>query len=229
MLLLLLFLLLLRCAIHTICGIHTTLPACTDHGVTTPMPGIAVTSSPEGFVVRGEGRFPNLERWFDALETRPSYLGIKSDYYTHCHDLPPQLGGARHMHTQLQPHDSMRDAISAMQLARASQRVCQSHQYQLCNPLSATCRILAQTAIYLCHQQAAAPCQRQNHTLQQSTAVTARAGTSHSLPSTQPSSPMHLGRPPRLTACSQPPSWWATTPPSPGLRCGAPAKKAPAP
>jgi glutathione S-transferase len=47
----------------------------------------------KGFVVRGEGMFPRLEAWFAAMERRPSYLGFKSDYYTHCHDLPPQLGG----------------------------------------------------------------------------------------------------------------------------------------
>ncbi len=40
-----------------------------------------------------QGRWPNLERWFAAMEARPAYLGFKSDYYTHCHDLPPQLGG----------------------------------------------------------------------------------------------------------------------------------------
>lgn len=27
------------------------------------------------------------------MEGRPAYLGFKSDAYTHCHDLPPQLGG----------------------------------------------------------------------------------------------------------------------------------------
>ena len=30
---------------------------------------------------------------FDAMETLPSYQLTKSDYYTHCWDLPPQLGG----------------------------------------------------------------------------------------------------------------------------------------
>ena len=40
-----------------------------------------------------QGRWPNLERWFNAMEQRPAYLAFKSDYYTHCHDLPPQLGG----------------------------------------------------------------------------------------------------------------------------------------
>ena len=39
-------------------------------------------------------RWPGLEAWFGAMEARPSFIGLKSDYYTHCHDLPPQLGGA---------------------------------------------------------------------------------------------------------------------------------------
>ena len=38
--------------------------------------------------------FPAVEAWFEALERRPTYLATRSDYYTHCHDLPPQLGGA---------------------------------------------------------------------------------------------------------------------------------------
>ncbi|KAK9789005.1 hypothetical protein WJX73_000362 [Symbiochloris irregularis] len=46
----------------------------------------------KGLAVRGQGRWPNLDRWFDAMETRPTYLGIKSDFYTHVHDLPPQIG-----------------------------------------------------------------------------------------------------------------------------------------
>lgn len=40
-----------------------------------------------------QGRWPNLERWFAAMEARPAYAGFKSDHYTHVHDLPPQLGG----------------------------------------------------------------------------------------------------------------------------------------
>ncbi|PNH08687.1 hypothetical protein TSOC_004726 [Tetrabaena socialis] len=32
-------------------------------------------------------------RWFAAMEQRPTYMGTRSDYYTHAHDLPPQLGG----------------------------------------------------------------------------------------------------------------------------------------
>lgn len=37
--------------------------------------------------------FPHVNKWFDAMETLESYQFIKSDYYTHCWDLPPQLGG----------------------------------------------------------------------------------------------------------------------------------------
>lgn len=37
--------------------------------------------------------YPAINRWFDAMEQLPSYQMIKSDYYTHCWDLPPQLGG----------------------------------------------------------------------------------------------------------------------------------------
>jgi hypothetical protein len=43
--------------------------------------------------VRGEGRWKNLEAWFSAMETRPTFVNIRSDHYTHVHDLPPQLGG----------------------------------------------------------------------------------------------------------------------------------------
>lgn len=44
--------------------------------------------------IRGDrAKFPALNKWFDAMETRESYLGTKSDIYTHVHDLPPQLGG----------------------------------------------------------------------------------------------------------------------------------------
>lgn len=45
-------------------------------------------------VVTGEKTdYPNVNKWFDAMETLPSYQLTKSDYYTHCWDLPPQLGG----------------------------------------------------------------------------------------------------------------------------------------
>lgn len=37
--------------------------------------------------------YPAINKWFDAMETLPSYIVTKSDYYTHAWDLPPQLGG----------------------------------------------------------------------------------------------------------------------------------------
>lgn len=37
--------------------------------------------------------YPAIDAWFSAMETRQSYLGTQSDFHTHCHDLPPQMGG----------------------------------------------------------------------------------------------------------------------------------------
>jgi glutathione S-transferase len=46
----------------------------------------------KGFTTRHE-RFPALLRWYEAMDVRThTYGGIKSDYYTHCMDLPPQIG-----------------------------------------------------------------------------------------------------------------------------------------
>lgn len=36
---------------------------------------------------------PALADWFIALETRSTYRGTQSDFHTHVHDLPPQMGG----------------------------------------------------------------------------------------------------------------------------------------
>ena len=36
---------------------------------------------------------PRLSAWFDAMETRSTYRGTQSDFHTHAHDLPPQMGG----------------------------------------------------------------------------------------------------------------------------------------
>ena len=35
---------------------------------------------------------PVIDRWFTALEQRTTYLGTQSDFHTHAHDLPPQMG-----------------------------------------------------------------------------------------------------------------------------------------
>lgn len=51
----------------------------------------------KGFIMRvppnNPTDYPNLNKWFDGMETLESYQLTKSDYYTHCWDLPPQLGG----------------------------------------------------------------------------------------------------------------------------------------
>ncbi|KAG1673093.1 hypothetical protein FOA52_013163 [Chlamydomonas sp. UWO 241] len=47
----------------------------------------------KGYYSRGRGKWPALDRWFDAMEKRSTYVGTKSDFYTHAHDLPPQMGG----------------------------------------------------------------------------------------------------------------------------------------
>lgn len=45
----------------------------------------------KGFESR-TSKYPNLLRWYESMDTRESFRGIKSDYYTHCRDLPPQIG-----------------------------------------------------------------------------------------------------------------------------------------
>jgi len=45
----------------------------------------------KGYLLRRE--HPALHRWFVALEQRSTYLGTQSDFHTHAHDLPPQMGG----------------------------------------------------------------------------------------------------------------------------------------
>lgn len=45
----------------------------------------------KGYSMREEN--PHLSAWFDGLESRPTYRGTQSDFHTHVHDLPPQMGG----------------------------------------------------------------------------------------------------------------------------------------
>lgn len=47
----------------------------------------------KGFNIRDAARYPAINAWLDAMDTRPSVRASKSDYYSHAHDLPPQLGG----------------------------------------------------------------------------------------------------------------------------------------
>jgi glutathione S-transferase len=45
----------------------------------------------KGYSLREES--PQWSAWFDAMESRPTYRGTQSDFHTHVHDLPPQMGG----------------------------------------------------------------------------------------------------------------------------------------
>jgi glutathione S-transferase len=45
----------------------------------------------KGYSMREEN--PRFAAWFNAMETRPTYRGTQSDFHTHVHDLPPQMGG----------------------------------------------------------------------------------------------------------------------------------------
>ena len=45
----------------------------------------------KGYSMREEN--PRFADWFAAMETRPTYRGTQSDFHTHVHDLPPQMGG----------------------------------------------------------------------------------------------------------------------------------------
>ena len=45
----------------------------------------------KGYSMREEN--PRFNAWFAAMETRSTYRGTQSDFHTHVHDLPPQMGG----------------------------------------------------------------------------------------------------------------------------------------
>jgi glutathione S-transferase len=45
----------------------------------------------KGYSLREEN--PRFSDWFTAMESRPTYRGTQSDFHTHAHDLPPQMGG----------------------------------------------------------------------------------------------------------------------------------------
>ena len=45
----------------------------------------------KGYSMREEN--PHFSAWFEAMETRATYRGTQSDFHTHVHDLPPQMGG----------------------------------------------------------------------------------------------------------------------------------------
>ncbi len=45
----------------------------------------------KGYSLREDN--PYLNKWFAAMESRSTYRGTQSDFHTHVHDLPPQMGG----------------------------------------------------------------------------------------------------------------------------------------
>jgi glutathione S-transferase len=45
----------------------------------------------KGYSLREDN--PRFAAWFDGMESRPTYRGTQSDFHTHAHDLPPQMGG----------------------------------------------------------------------------------------------------------------------------------------
>ncbi len=45
----------------------------------------------KGYSLREDN--PRFRAWFAAMETRSTYRGTQSDFHTHVHDLPPQMGG----------------------------------------------------------------------------------------------------------------------------------------
>lgn len=45
----------------------------------------------KGYSMREEN--PRFANWFAGMESRPTYRGTQSDFHTHVHDLPPQMGG----------------------------------------------------------------------------------------------------------------------------------------
>jgi len=56
----------------------------------------------KGYTLRDNVKFPHLAEWFDAIESQETYRGTQSDFHTHCHDLPPQMGGCYRSGSDLQ-------------------------------------------------------------------------------------------------------------------------------
>lgn len=50
----------------------------------------------KGSEVRGNPKWPHINSWIDAMDTRPVYQAIKSDDFTITHTLVPQIGPVVH-------------------------------------------------------------------------------------------------------------------------------------
>lgn len=46
----------------------------------------------KGLEIRNTGKFPNVDKWLNAFEDRPSYMATKSDHYTLVMSIPSQNG-----------------------------------------------------------------------------------------------------------------------------------------
>eukprot|EP00904_Undaria_pinnatifida_P006533 jgi/Undpi1/3009/HiC_scaffold_14.g06386.m1 len=55
----------------------------------------ASTAYWKGLQLRGNPRWAAINRWFEALEMRETYMATKSDFYTHVQDIPPQYGNGQ--------------------------------------------------------------------------------------------------------------------------------------
>ena len=53
-------------------------------------------------------RHAPIHRWFSALELRTTYRGTQSDFHTHAHDLPPQMGGCHASSSENQRREATR-------------------------------------------------------------------------------------------------------------------------
>jgi glutathione S-transferase len=62
----------------------------------------------KGVKIEGNGgRWPHLDVWYATMANRKVYKGIKSDYYTTAHDLPPQLGGCAENGDNVEARDAI--------------------------------------------------------------------------------------------------------------------------
>jgi hypothetical protein len=64
----------------------------TDTTATLTQYFVRTNASLQGLQIRGNPRYVHINKWFEALERRPSYMATKSDFYTHVTDIPPQYG-----------------------------------------------------------------------------------------------------------------------------------------
>ena len=110
----------------------------------------------KGYSLRGEN--PSIDEWFRAMETRPTYLGTQSDFSTHSHDLPPQMGSC---HPSGCPRQSLASAAidQALPLPEGGCRRVTSFfpfEHETSSPRPGTAKAEALTRVYAHRVQLAA-------------------------------------------------------------------------